>query len=95
LSPAYDLLNVSILNPDDKEELALTIEGKKKKLKLAHFEKLGQGLGLSNKQLSGVFKRFIANKETALSMLEQSFLSAEMKAKYRLVLIERYEHLFR
>lgn len=32
LAPAYDLLNVAIVNPDDTEELALTIEGKKKKL---------------------------------------------------------------
>jgi len=31
LSPAYDLLNVSIINPTDKEELALTLEGRKKK----------------------------------------------------------------
>lgn len=30
LSPAYDLLNVAIINPEDKEELALTIEGKKR-----------------------------------------------------------------
>ena len=31
LAPAYDLLNVAIVNPDDTEELALTLEGKKKK----------------------------------------------------------------
>jgi len=28
-SPAYDLLNVAIVNPEDNEELALTLEGKK------------------------------------------------------------------
>ena len=33
LSPAYDLLNVTILNPEDTEELALTLAGKRKKLK--------------------------------------------------------------
>lgn len=33
LCPAYDLVNVAIVNPDDDEELALTLEGKKKKLK--------------------------------------------------------------
>ena len=36
-SPAYDLLNVTIVNPNDKEELALTLEGKKSKLKRQHF----------------------------------------------------------
>jgi len=94
LSPAYDLLNVSILNPDDKEELALTIEGKKKKLKRDQFENLGKGLGLTSKQLSRVFKRFLANKEAALSIVKQSFLSKEMKATYLHVLNERYDRLF-
>ena len=30
LAPAYDLLNAMIINPQDKEELALTLEGEKK-----------------------------------------------------------------
>ena len=44
LSPAYDLLNVAIVLPEDTEELALTLVGKKKKLKREHFEQLGEGL---------------------------------------------------
>ena len=32
LTPAYDLLNVSIALPEDTEELALTLSGKKRKL---------------------------------------------------------------
>lgn len=32
LALAYDLLNVEMVNPDDTEELALTLEGKKKRL---------------------------------------------------------------
>ncbi len=34
---AYDLLNVRIANPADDEDLALTLDGKKKKLKRVHF----------------------------------------------------------
>lgn len=37
LAPAYDLVNVSIANPNDKEELALTLSGRKNKLQLDHF----------------------------------------------------------
>ena len=33
LAPAYDLLNVAIANPEDTEELALTLSGKKRKFK--------------------------------------------------------------
>jgi serine/threonine-protein kinase HipA len=33
LAPAYDSLDVTIINPDDTEELALIIEGNKRRLK--------------------------------------------------------------
>ncbi len=90
LAPAYDLLNVRIANPDDKEELALTLGGKKKKLTRAYFERYGEGLGLTEKQVQGVFKRFEKNRLKATKWIEQSFLSSEMKEAYLEVLEERY-----
>ncbi|HET6244231.1 MAG: HipA domain-containing protein [Bacteroidetes bacterium] len=90
LAPAYDLLNVVIVNPDDKEELALTIEGKKKKLRRENFEWLGKVLELNEKQIEGVFKRFINNKPVAIQWIDNSFLSNELKEKYRVLLEERY-----
>jgi serine/threonine-protein kinase HipA len=93
LSPAYDLLNVSILNPDDEEELALTLVGKKKKLKREHFELLGSGLGLTDKQIVGAFKRMEKNKPKAMDLINQSFLSDKMKNAYKDVLERRYNQL--
>lgn len=89
-APAYDLLNVTIVNPGDKEELALTIEGKKKKLRWVHFEGLGEGLGLSTKQMEAAFNRFKKNKAKALTWLDNSFLSENMKLKYKKILEDRY-----
>ena len=66
LAQAYDLLNVAIINPDDAEELALTIEGKKKKLKWENFERLGINLELNDKQIKGIAKRFQKNKIIAI-----------------------------
>jgi len=94
LSPAYDLLNVTIINPDDSEELALTIEGKKKKLKLEQFIRFGEGLGLTGKQMDGVLKRFFNNKLDAMTMIDNSFLSHEMNEAYVEVLEERYARIF-
>lgn len=94
LAPAYDLLNVAIVNPDDTEELALTLEGKKKKLKWEHFERLGIGLGLNKKQLKGIIKRFQENKTIAIHWIENSFLSDEYKERYKALLEERYRVLF-
>lgn len=91
LAPAYDLLNVTIANPEDKEELALTMDGKKSKFKKENFLKFGRGLGLSDRQLSGVFKRFTQHKPDALVCIDKSFLSVEMKQAYKALLLERYK----
>lgn len=93
LSPAYDLLNVSILNPDDKEELALTLAGKKKKLKREHFVQFGKGLGLSDKQIKGAFKRIERDTPKAIKWIDRSFLSEDMMNVYKEVLEERYKQL--
>ncbi|HUZ58973.1 MAG TPA: HipA domain-containing protein [Hanamia sp.] len=93
LAPAYDLLNVAIINPSDTEELALPIEGKKKKLTREHFERFGRGLGLNARQVDGVFKRFFKNKTVALDWIQNSFLSVGYKQKYRDLLEERYVRL--
>jgi serine/threonine-protein kinase HipA len=93
LAPAYDLLNVTILNPEDDEELALTLAGKKKKLKREHFEQLGKGLGLTDRQLEATYKRFVKNKPVAIDLLNRSFLSDTMKMAYIDVLERRYKQL--
>ena len=95
LAPAYDLLNVAIVNPDDTEELALTIEGKKRKLKWENFERLGINLGLNEKQIKGIAKRFQKNNSIAFQWINNSFLSEDYKEKYKNLLDERYHSLFR
>jgi len=93
LAPAYDLLNVAIVLPEDTEELALTLEGKKKKLKREHFERLGKGLELNEKQIQGVFKRMTKHKPVAIGWIDKSFLSDDMKEAYKNVLEMRDEQL--
>lgn len=94
LAPAYDLLNVTIVNPTDTEELALTIEGKKRRLKWGNFERLGISLDLNQKQIKGIAKRFQKNKPIAIQWINNSFLSEEYKDKYKALLEERYCALF-
>lgn len=93
LSPAYDLLNVAIVFPEDKEELALTLDGKKKKLRRRNFEKFGTGLGLSPKQIRGTFTRMTKNKSKATEWLDKCFLSEAMSSAYSQVLDSRYGQL--
>jgi serine/threonine-protein kinase HipA len=93
LSPAYDLLNVAIVLPDDTEELALTMAGKKRKLKREHFEQFGEGLGLTPKQIKGAFNRMIKSKSRAFDWIDRSFLSNDLKAAYGELLERRYKQL--
>ena len=86
-------LNVSIVIPDDKEELALTLVGKKKKLQREHFEQFGKGLGLTDKQIKGVFSRMAKNKSKAINWINRSFLSNDMKTAYQELLERRYTQI--
>lgn len=93
LSPAYDLLNVAILFSVDTEELALTIVGKKKKLRYKHFKQFGEELGLTEKQIIGVFKRMMKNKPIGIDWIDRSFLSDNMKTAYKEVFEKRYTQI--
>ncbi|MDD2635132.1 MAG: HipA domain-containing protein [Bacteroidales bacterium] len=50
LSPFYDLLNVKLILPQDKEDLALLLGGKKKNFNKEYFDRLGTVLKLNDKQ---------------------------------------------
>lgn len=93
LAPAYDLVNVSIANPNDKEELALTLSGRKNKLKLADFLQAAATMELEEK----IVLRLIANMNKALpkwkSLIHSSFLSEDMKKAYEDTIVKRLERL--
>ncbi len=93
LAPAYDLLNVSILLPQDNEELALTMEGKKRKLSRQDFVNFGKGMDLTDKQIASVFNRALKNKVRAIKWIDNSFLSGEMKTAYKDTLESKYKQL--
>lgn len=93
LAPAYDLLNIAIANPIDKEELALTLSGRKSKLQLKDFLKAGEAMGLEEK----VIMHLIGNMQKALPkwkmLIQSSFLTEEMKVKYEQLVTSRLERL--
>ena len=82
LSPAYDLLNVAIANPNDKEELTLTLNGKKSRITRNDFVEAAGKSGVSEV----IVKRLISNFEKYVpawvQKIDVSFLSDEMKEKY-------------
>lgn len=93
LAPAYDLLNVSIVNPGDNEELALTLNARKSKFNRTRFNEFGLNLGLSDRQVEGVFNRLLRNEKSALGIIQNSFLSPEYREKYTSLMKERYDRI--
>ncbi|MFW2475369.1 MAG: HipA domain-containing protein, partial [Sediminibacterium sp.] len=89
LSPAYDLLNVSLVNPADKEELALTLNGKKANLKLNDFKALADTLRINEKVYYNSFKRFSNRNEEVMDLIDRSFLNVTMKKAYKEIWMRR------
>ncbi len=83
LSPAYDLLNVNLVNPKDKEEMALTLNGKKNKIKLADFCSLAETLGINEKVYTNRYKHFSKRAKEVFELIDRSFLSKEMKKTFK------------
>lgn len=94
LSPAYDLVNTAIVMPEDKEESALNINGKKRKLNLDDFKVLATSLKINDKSLTAIYKRFETVLPVWISWIEHSFLSDEMKESYIGILKERFDKLY-
>ena len=83
LTPAYDLLSTSIVMPEDDEELALTLNGKKKKIKRADFEKAMLDSGMDEKAIENLFKKFAKTLPKWYALIEESFLPKDMMTAYR------------
>ena len=83
LTPAYDLLSTSIVMPEDDEELALTLNGKKKKIKREDFEKAMFDSGMDEKSIANLFKKFEKAYPKWIEMIAQSFLPEEQQGLYR------------
>lgn len=82
LSPAYDLLNVAIANPKDKEEMALSINGKKARIKLADFLKSSDTMGIEQRVTLGLIDGLRNAMPAWIDLINDSFLSDEMKQNY-------------
>lgn len=93
LSPAYDLLNTALVNLLDKEELALTLNGKKSKFKYNDFLTAFETSGLNKKVLDSTLENFKYCQFEFEKLVMKSFLTQEFKYKYLELLNERFKRL--
>ena len=93
LSPAYDLVNTALVNPDDKEEMALTLNGKKKKLNKKDFIATMNTLKVEEKQQQNIFNKMEKALPKWLDWIDKSFLSDAYKEQYKSLLLERLQRI--
>ena len=93
LSPAYDLLNVTIINPADTEELALTLNGKKSRINRKDFVEAASKAGVSEKIIDGLSAHFEHCWPAWEKEIDESFLSEEIKTNYKLLISNRLNRL--
>lgn len=90
LSPGYDMVATAIVNPADDEDLALTLNAKKKKIKRRDFVAAFTTLNLEAKQQENIFNKMEKAKDTWLDLIDKSFLSADFKVAYKELIVERF-----
>jgi serine/threonine-protein kinase HipA len=94
LSPAYDLLPTKLLMPDDKEELALTLNGKKNKLGRHDFDAFGKSMNLSDRQLKNSHERLRKKMSNGPALVKASFASKPLQAAFLNILEERSKRVW-
>ncbi len=93
LSPAYDLVATALVNPADKEDLALTLNGKKKKITRNDFITAFRTLDFDPKQQENIFRKMINTKSAWMDFIGISFLSDEFKDRLINIIEQRFQRI--
>lgn len=94
LASAYDMVATALVNPADDEDLALTLNGKKKKIQREDFIAAFATLKLAPKQAENIFKKMTKAVPQWLEFIENSFLTDGMKDAYKELIVQRYNRLY-
>lgn len=93
LTPAYDLLNTLIVMPEDTEELALSLNGKKRRITRVDFEQAMTNSGLNEKVQQNIFHRFETIIPEWETCIRHSFLNQDMQEAYLALVRDRWARL--
>ena len=93
LTPAYDLLNVTLANPKDDEELALTLNARKKRIKKADFVKAMETSGIAPKVFENMVSKYHKLLPKFNEVIDMSFLDDEDKEIFKQSIAARLKRL--
>lgn len=91
LSDAYDMIPANIIIPQDTEQFALSMNGKKRNIKLKDFIVFAKSIGVPEKSAYKIIAKVVSMKNDYFSMCENSYMSQEMKKKLINIIGNRIE----
>lgn len=93
LSPAYDLVPTSLVVEGDTEEMALNLNGKKRKITINDFKSAMQKCHIPGKAMENIFRKFEDTESKWNEIIQNSFLPDMFKESYYKLIITRIEKL--
>lgn len=95
LTPGYDMVATALVMPEDMEELALTLNGKKRKIERLDFKVAMSSSGLEEKIIDNLFSKFSKVVDKWFEFIDISFLPEDMKGQYKLLIQNKLEILLK
>lgn len=93
ISAAYDMLSTNVVIPADKEQMALTINGKKQNIRYKDFIVFANTIGLEENIAEKLIKKIVKMENKYLEMCESSYMPNEMKESLNDLIKTRIEVL--
>jgi serine/threonine-protein kinase HipA len=94
LSPAYDIVNSRLALPEEKEEVCLSLQGKKNRLSVNDFFGLAKHFELTRKQADNSLDRLRNLRSTIEAMIGESLLKSDLREGFLGIFRERMARLF-
>lgn len=94
LSPAYDIVNSRLVLPEEKEEMCLSLQGKRNNISKKDFHGLSEHLGLNSKQVLNALERLSGLRSPIEMMIEESFLEERLRNRFLEIFRERMKRIF-
>lgn len=93
LSPAYDLLPVNVILPEDKEVFALAMNGKKTNIRQKDFLSYADRCGIAKKSAEKMLRKLLSMQAKWRAMCNESLLPEALKCRWVSLIDERSESL--
>ncbi len=91
LSGAYDMLPVNVILLEDKEQMALSLNGRKRNLRRKDFFAFAEACGLPQKSAEKMMGKIVSMKDQYVSMCHNSYLPSKMKEALEALILQRID----